>query len=112
MEKDVKKHINQAKRFLKNKYGSINEAWEVELVKYQTFLELFLRAQDELKGQDLITLSTRGETRLNPLISVLEKASIRLDAFTKQFGLSAYAESKINVAEEDADDFINALTSE
>lgn len=101
VEKDTKKFIKAAEKFLAEKAGldEVPIEWGVSLIMlesyYRDFLELVLRIQ-ELPS---ITFKGRYGEQPSPLLGARDKAAIRLESLLKEMGMTMKSGVKMKVVE-------------
>ena len=107
--KDTKKTMKQVENYLIEKYGTIQEQWELTLKLMADNLDLLQECKDSVK-QNGIYSTSRGLK--NPLISTIKDINATLLKLAQQLGITPWSESKIKAIDEDStEDFIDALTN-
>lgn len=90
-------------RFLKKKYGKIEDHWLGQLDLLAANYELFQQAKDEVKKEGMLITNRFGAMEKNPLLKVIVDANIQIQKLVNQFGLSPSANGKIKQVEDEED---------
>lgn len=101
--------MGSVEKFIKKKYGKIEQHWEGQLMLLATNYELFNQAKDEVKKEGMLITNRFGAMEKNPLLRVITDANIQCIKLISEFGLSPKAAGKIKETEADDTDIIKDL---
>ena len=109
--KEVEKYITSIKKFLVEKYTTINDEWLLSLALLQDNLYMFFNCKERIKKDGLMITNRFGVQEKHPLIKVQNDAQIQIIKLINEFGLSPKSLAKIKTVEQQdtADEFIKAL---
>ena len=96
-------------KYIKRKYGKIEQHWEGQLQLLATNYELFNNAKDEVKKNGMLVTNRFGGLDKNPLLRVITDSNIQCIKLIHEFGLSPSASGKIKEVENDDADIIKGL---
>ena len=103
------KYLKAVKKFLKEKYGKINDEWQQPLEILADNYEIYQQCKESIANDGLMLLAKNGCYTKNPLIKVQLDAQIQITKFLTEFGLTPKAQSKINLANDDDDELKELL---
>ena len=106
---NTQQFMGAVERFIKKKYGKIEEHWQGQMDLLATNYELFMSAKDEIKKSGLLITNRFGSLEKNPLLRVIVDANIQVLKLIHEFGLSPSALGKIKEVEQDDTDIIKGL---
>ena len=102
------KFMNNVERHLKETYGEVKSEWETTLFLLAENLDMYLECKDAINENGIFDSSS---FRKNPLLSTIKDLQATIMKQVQHLGISPYSASKIRMeAEEDNEDFIEALT--
>lgn len=104
------KYIDAVNEYLKETYGTVKPEWEmiIEMLAYN--LDIFIECAKSIKTNGIYDTMTG---KKNPLLATIKDLQATIMKQVQHLGLSPYALSKIKKdIEDDADDYIESLTSE
>ena len=109
---DVQQHINNIKKFLIEKYTTINDEWLLSLQMLEMNLTIFFDCKERIKKDGMMITNRFGVLEKHPLLKVQVDSQIQIIKLMNEFGLTPKSSSKLKQEETDnSDDFIKALTS-
>ena len=103
------KYITAVKKFLKTKYGKINDEWNGILEILADNVELYLQCRDSIRGYGLMLTAKNGSATRNPLIKTMFDAQIQVTKLLTEFGLTPRSASKINLVGDDDEELKELL---
>lgn len=106
---NTQQFMGAVERFIKKKYGKIEEHWQGQMDLLATNYELFMSAKDEIKKSGLLITNRFGGLDKNPLLRVIVDANIQVLKLINEFGLTPMSNGKIKEKEEDSTDIIKGL---
>lgn len=101
--------MNAVESHLKAKFGTIEPQWEGLLNMLATNYELFWECKHRIKEDGLMIQNRFGGWDKNPLLKVQTDAQIQIIKLVNEFGISPRSIAKLNVQNNDEDDFIERL---
>lgn len=101
--------MQAVEKYIKKKYGKIEQHWEGQLQLLATNYELFNQAKEEVKNTGMLVTNRFGAQDKNPLLRVITDANIQCIKLIHEFGLSPSASGKIKEVETDDTDIIKGL---
>lgn len=106
---NTQQFMGAVERFIKKKYGKIEEHWQGQMDLLATNYELFMSAKDEIKKSGLLITNRFGGLDKNPLLRVIVDANIQVLKLINEFGLTPMSNGKIKEKEQDDTDLIRGL---
>ena len=103
------KYITNVKKYLKEKYGKVNNEWETILEILADNLELYQQCREGIKKDGLLLVAKNGAMTRNPLIKTQLDAQIQINKLLDSFGLTPKAAAKINLTNEDDEELKELL---
>ncbi len=103
------KYLKAVKKFIKEKYGKINDEWQQPLEILADNYEIYQQCKESIANDGLMLMAKNGCYTKNPLIKVQLDAQIQITKFLTEFGLTPKAQSKINLANDDDDELKELL---
>lgn len=97
------KYLTAVKKYLKEKYGKVNQEWEQVLEILGDNLELYQQCKSSIKNDGLLLVAKNGAYTKNPLIKVMLDAQVQITKLLSEFGLTPRSASKINLIEDEDD---------
>lgn len=94
------KYLTAVKKYLKEKYGKVNQEWEQVLEILGDNLELYQQCKSSIKNDGLLLLAKNGAYTKNPLIKVMLDSQAQITKLLSEFGLTPRSASKINLIED------------
>ncbi|MCQ2978727.1 MAG: P27 family phage terminase small subunit [Clostridia bacterium] len=91
------------------KYGEIKPEWKTLIEMYCDNLDLYAAMQQTLKETGLYDPNTG---KKNPLISSIKDIQTTMMKQQQKLAISPWDESKINITNEEDDDFLSELNNE
>lgn len=98
------KYITAVKKYLKEKYGRVNQEWEQIIEILADNVELYQQCKDSIKKDGLLLVAKNGAYTRNPLIKTQLDAQIQINKLLDSFGLTPKAAAKINLINDDSDE--------
>lgn len=109
-KKTTKQFMEGVEQYLTNKYGSVSESWEANLMMLADNLDLYKECVSSIRKNGIYDVQTG---KKNPLLITVKDLQASITKQIQHLGLSPYAASKIRIAEDDdEDEFIESLTNE
>lgn len=105
----TQKYLTSVEKYLKAKYGAVNEEWEQPLMMLATNVEMFNQCKESIKNDGLMLVAKNGAYTKNPLIKVQLDAQIQITKLLQEFGLTPRAQAKINIVSDDDDELKDLL---
>ena len=100
VDKEVKKFMKAARDFLATKGGGeVPPEWELSLTLLEGYYRQYMEINYHISNLDSLIFNGRYGPMPSPLLSVRDKASVRLEAIMKEMGLSMKSAIKMNVVE-------------
>ena len=101
VEKDTKKFIKAAEKFLAEKAGidEVPVEWQVSLIMLESYYRDFLTLVIKISQLPSITIMGRYGEQPSPLLAARDKAAIRLESLLKEMGMTMKSAVKMNVVE-------------
>ena len=96
-------------KYLKSKYGKIEEHWLAQLEMLATNFELFMLAKEEIKNTGLLVTNRFGASEKNPMLRVIVDANIQCFKILAEFGLNPMSKGKLKEKDDDDSDIIKNL---
>jgi len=103
------KYIAAVKKFLKTKYGKINDEWNGVIEILADNVELYLQCRNSIFQDGLMMTAKNGAPTRNPLIKTMFDAQIQVTKLLTEFGLTPRAAAKINLVGDDNDELKELL---
>lgn len=103
------KYITAVKKYLKEKYGRVNQEWELGLQLLADKLELYIKCKDFINENGLVMTAKNGAPTKSPLIKVMFDSEIQITKMLQEFGLTPRSLSKINLINDDSDELKELL---
>lgn len=95
------KYIAAVKKFLKSKYGKINDEWNGVIEILADNVELYLQCRNSIFQDGLMMTAKNGAPTRNPLIKTMFDAQVQVTKLLTEFGLTPRANAKINLIGDD-----------
>lgn len=92
---------DEAKAYMKNVISQLDEAGvlvdvdSAALNMLARHYSMFIKANNELKNQDLLCVNSKGQLAPNPLIKIIKDSQIQCLNIMKDFGLTAKSRTKL-----------------
>lgn len=107
--KNTQTFMNAVENHLINKFGEIEPQWEGLLSMLATQVDLYNKCKEQIK-EDGLMVKDRFESYVkNPLLKVQTDALIQIGKLSQEFGLTPRSVSKINLTNNDEDEFLENL---
>ena len=103
------KYITAVKKFLKTKYGKINDEWSMPLELLADKVELYQKCRDSINNDGLLLVAKNGSYTRNSLIKTMFDCEIQISKYLAEFGLSPRSASKINLVGDDDEELKELL---
>ncbi len=103
------KYIAAVKKFLKTKYGKINDEWNGAIEILADNVELYLQCRNSIFKEGLMMVAKNGSPTRNPLIKTMFDAQIQVTKLLTEFGLTPRANAKINLIGDDDEELKSLL---
>lgn len=103
------KYITAVKKFLKQKYGKINDEWNGVIEILADNVELYLQCRNSIFKDGLMMTAKNGAPTRNPLIKTMFDAQIQVTKLLTEFGLTPRANAKINLIGDDDEELKSLL---
>lgn len=103
------KYIAAVKKFLKQKYGKINDEWNGVIEILADNVELYLQCRNSIFQEGLMMTAKNGSPTRNPLIKTMFDAQIQVTKLLTEFGLTPRANAKINLIGDDDEELKSLL---
>ena len=103
------KYIAAIKKFLKQKYGKINDEWALGLELLADKVELYEKCKESVNNDGLLLVAKNGAYTKSPLIKVMLDSEIQITKMLQEFGLTPRSLSKINLINDDSDELKELL---
>lgn len=103
------KYIAAVKKFLKTKYGKINDEWSMPLELLADKVELYQKCRDSINNDGLLLVAKNGSYTRNSLIKTMFDCEIQISKYLAEFGLSPRSASKINLVGDDDEELKELL---
>lgn len=103
------KYITAVKKFLKQKYGKINDEWSMPLELLADKVELYQKCRDSINNDGLLLVAKNGSYTRNSLIKTLFDCEIQISKYLAEFGLTPKALAKINFVGDDDEELKELL---
>lgn len=97
------KYIAAIKKFLKQKYGKINDEWALGLELLADKVELYEKCKESVNNDGLLLVAKNGAYTRNSLIKTMFDCEIQITKYLAEFGLSPRSAAKINLVNDDED---------
>lgn len=105
------KYITSVKKFLKEKYGKINDEWSLGLQLLADKVELYEKCKDSVNNDGLLLMAKNGSYTRNSLIKTMFDCEIQITKYLSEFGLSPKALAKLNLTTDENDELKELLGS-
>ena len=105
----TQKYLSSVEKYLKEKYGKVNDEWEQPLMMLATNVEMFNKCTEIIKRDGLIVIAKNGSPSKNAAILIQLEAQKQINKLLDAFGLTPKAQSKINLLNEDDDESLKEL---
>lgn len=103
------KYIKHIKDYLIQKYGKIQEEWELSIALLADNIDTYEKCKEVVENVGIYDYE---KGKKNPLLSTMKETQGVILKQIQHFGLSPYAVSKIkSMADDDTDDYIDGLIS-
>lgn len=93
---EVTEYMDYVRNFLIKKWGYIPDAWKISLIQLEDYLYIYKQAKKDVQERSITVMDRFESPVVNPNIKVMQDASIRIEKIISSFGLSPYADKKIN----------------
>lgn len=103
------KYLTSVRKYLKERYGKVNNEWEQILEILGDNLELYQQCKTSIKNDGLLLVAKNGAYTKNPLIKVQMDAQIQIQKLLDSFGLTPKAAAKINLVNDEDDELKELL---
>lgn len=103
------KYITNVKRYLKQRYGKLNDEWSVPLELLADKVELYQKCRDSINNDGLLLVAKNGAYTRNSLIKTLFDCEIQISKYLAEFGLTPRSASKINLVGDDDEELKELL---
>jgi len=101
--------MNAVEKHLTDKFSKIETQWDGLLMMLADNYELFFNCRQQIKKDGLMIQNRFGNYDKHPLIKVQNDAQIQIVKLVQEFGLSPRSIAKINVENNDEDEFLKKL---
>lgn len=98
------KYMLSVEKYLKSKYGMVNEEWFQPLIMLADNLDVFNLCKQSIKKDGLMMIAKNGAPCKNPLIKVQLDAQVQIQKLLSEFGLTPKAQAKLNLPTDDEDE--------
>lgn len=103
------KYITNVKRYLKERYGKINDEWNGVIEILADNVELYLQCRNSIFQEGLMMTAKNGSPTRHPLIKTMMDAQIQVSKLLTEFGLTPRAAAKINFVGDDNEELKELL---
>ena len=103
------KYIAAIKKFLKQKYGKINDEWALGLELLADKVELYEKCKESVNNDGLLLVAKNGAYTKSPLIKVMLDSEIQISKYLAEFGLTPKAAAKLNLGSDDDEELKELL---
>ena len=95
----VDNYMDYVEDFLKKKWGEIPTAWIISLEQLKNYLNIYEEAKKDIEKRGINVEDRFGSVVVNPNLKVMADSSVRIEKIVATFGLSPYANVKMNSQE-------------
>lgn len=103
--------MNAVENHLISKFGEIKSEWQGLLTILAQQYDIFEMCKESIRKDGLMTPNRFGGLEKNPLLKAQTDAVIQIKSVSQEFGLSPKSIAKLNVHDNNEDDFIEALVN-
>lgn len=101
--------MNAVENHLISKFGEIKSEWQGLLTILAQQYDIFEMCKESIRENGMMVTDRFGALTKNPLLKVQTDAIIQIKSIAQEFGLSPKSIARLNVQDNNEDDFIDGL---
>jgi P27 family predicted phage terminase small subunit len=101
--------MNAVENHLISKFGGIKSEWQGLLTILAQQYDIFEMCKESIRENGMMVTDRFGALTKNPLLKVQTDSIIQIKSIAQEFGLSPKSIARLNVHDNNEDDFIDAL---